>query len=223
MKVRFPGVEHEFECGHNGFINSLVIENPHFFFSLLTDMDSQFSGQDGKTVISENDKVLPIDKYLELHSSFVPFQIDQKPIVNKIVSEMSKLAVTPEYYLRSSELLSEKEQHFTDLSTNMYGNIEFRKLSMDNLIKASGIEIVDDYNSLSEKLLDYFELVKNYDRDKVFVLVNLRSYLALEEVKTFVDEVLARNYQVLLIESREYPRIEKEKRCIIDESLCEIC
>lgn len=83
-------------------------------------------------------------------------------------------------------------------------------MSIESLIKATGPEIADDYDSLSEKLIDYFELVKEYDRNKLFVLLNLRSFLAIEELQTFINEVLMRNIQILLIDSREYPLLEKK-------------
>ena len=88
---------------------------------------------------------------------------------------------------------------------------------------AAGPEIEDDYGSITERLIDYIELVTEYDRSKVFVLFNLRCLVTTEEIQAFVREVLKREYQVILIDSNEYPLLDREQRVLIDESLCEIC
>ena len=41
-----------------------------------------------------------------------------------------------------------------DLSMDLSGNFDFAKISADNLIKSSGVEFADVYDSLTEKLLD---------------------------------------------------------------------
>ena len=79
------------------------------------------------------------------------------------------------------------------------------------------------YESLAEKILDYFELVEEYDKKKLFIMVNLRSYLSDEEMKMFMRDVLARKIQVLLIESSERSVLDEEKRYIVDADLCVIC
>ena len=55
-------------------------------------------------------------------------------------------------------------------------------------------------------------MVKEYDRVKLFVLVNLRSYVSDEDMGIFPDSILQREYQVLLIESSERKLLEKEKK-----------
>ena len=223
MNLRFHGINKEFDCANSYYINSLVIENPKMLFSLLSDVVAQLQGNEGKTVISDNNKVLDIEKYLELHSCFVPFNINQKNLINKIVARMNDRALDSEHYLCSSELLSGLERYCMELCIDLVGNIAFTKLSMESVVKAAGPEIIDDYILLSEKLIDYFELVKEYDRNKIFVLLNLRSFLSFEELESFTQEVLKRQFQVLLLDSKEYPILKNEKRYLVDDSLCEIC
>lgn len=44
------------------------------------------------------------------------------------------------------------------------------------LLKAAGITLREDYTDPMEQLLDYMELVRCYEREKLFVFVNLRSF-----------------------------------------------
>ena len=85
------------------------------------------------------------------------------------------------------------------------------------------MEFREDYDSLSEKLVDYFELVEKYDRKKLFIIYGMRSFVADKEMELFLETVLQHGYNVLMIESGERDRLPSESRYIVDSSLCEIC
>lgn len=223
MTLSIAGVENLFECDSRDYINTLVVENPSFLYDILMDINNQFAGNEGRTVVSETDKVLPLEKYTELIAQFVPFNINQKSLVNKLIARICDVAVDSDHFMQTTELMTSIEQYCMGLCLNLSGNIDFTKITSDNIIKASGVEFVDDYDSLSEKLLDYFELVREYDKEKVFILFNIRSVMSTDELQMFVDEILKRGFQVLLLDSTEYTILDKEKRVIIDKSLCEIC
>ncbi len=223
MNLKLSGIEHIIDCGNSAYINSVVIESPRLLCEVLMDLECQIQGDDGKSVVSENDKVLPTAKCLEVHTRFVPFELNQKNLINKATAKLIEIALDEENYMQSSELVGDLERYLMNLSIGLTGSIDTSKVSIENLIKNSGLTFVDDYSLLSEKLLDYFELVREYDQDKIFVLLNLRSFLSTNELQQFVDEILLRRFQVVLIESTEYSLLDKEKRLLIDDSLCEIC
>lgn len=135
---------------------------------------------------------------------------------------MHQLAVSDEHYLKIQEILAGWERYLMELSMEMVGNFEFPKISADSLIKAAGVQVENSYDSLGEQLLDYFELVQEYDMKKLFVLVNLRSYLSDEEMNLFLEGILNRRIEVLLLESTERKMLEYEERYIVDRDLCVI-
>ena len=95
--------------------------------------------------------------------------------------------------------------------------------SEETLIKAVGICVDDDYDNLGEQLLDYFELVQEYDGKKLFILVNLRSYLSDAEMNLFLQNIVERDIQILILESSEHPILEWECRHIVDADFCILC
>lgn len=95
------------------------------------------------------------------------------------------------------------------------------KLSIGSVIKAAGIGIADDYENDLERLLDYMELVRELERDKLFVLVNLRSYYSDADLNTFLDTVLQHAFQVLLIDGASRKLLQNEQRITVDADLCE--
>lgn len=95
------------------------------------------------------------------------------------------------------------------------------KLSIGGVIKAAGIGIADDYENDLERLLDYMELVRELERDKLFVLVNLRSYYSDADLNTFLDTVLQHAFRVLLIDGASRKLLQNEQRITVDADLCE--
>lgn len=136
---------------------------------------------------------------------------------------MQKLAMDEEHYYQTSELITLLESYLLDLSVELTGNIELSKITWENTIKAVGVEFADNYDSLAEKILDYMELVREYDSEKMFITLNLRSYISDDEMNKFVNDVVVRGYKLLMLENTEYPIIDHEKRYIIDADKCIIC
>ena len=84
-----------------------------------------------------------------------------------------------------------------------------------------GITLRDDYEDPLERLIDFMELVREFDRDKLFVLVGLRSFFADDRVELFLKTVLEHGYNVLLLDSIAREKLPCEKRLTIDKDLCE--
>jgi len=205
------------------FVNTIVIESPEFLCRFLSDITSQCNGDDGKTVLSDNNKLLAFDKFAEYIDSFIPFDINRKSLITKITSAIEKSASGEAFYLSTLEHLSQTERFLNSVSFDIPCSLVFPKLSIGSIIKATGVEIVDDYNSLGEKLIDFFELTKELDRKKLFILFNLRSFMSDDECILFLDTVLSHEHDVIMMETSVHPVLEKEKRTIIDADLCEIC
>lgn len=222
MKIIIPEIDHVFECGGDS-VCSIVIENQQVFYNIVSDLYKQSQGEDGQAVLSDCNKNMSIAKFAEIISQFIPFDMNPKSLVSKINSRMQEMSMDDVHYLKTNELVAEWERYLMDLSLGLIGNFEFSKVSGESLIKAAGIRIDTLYDSLGEQLLDYFELVEEYDRKKLFVLVNLRSYLPDQELSIFIRNILQRNIQIMLLESSEHPIIEGERRYILDKDKCLLC
>ena len=222
MNIILPQIDYVFDCSGDR-CSSIIIENQNAFYNIVTDICNQTAGEEGQSVLSEDNKILSIAKYTELISQFFPFDINQKNLLTKITARMQHIAVDESHYMRTNELMGLLERYFMELSVEMVGNLDFPKVTADAMIKASGIHIDDLYDNLGEKLLDYFELVQEYDERKLFVLVNVRSYISDAEMEMFLESVLAREIQILMLEGSEHSLLENEKRHIVDADMCVIC
>ena len=222
MKLFIPQIDCLLELGKEK-CQSLVIENQAVWCSILNDMAEQLRGNEGKIVLSCNDKIIPLSKNVELISQFIPFDMNQKGLLTKIMNEMQKIAVSEQHFAQTTTALSSWEKYLLELTADMVGNIGFSKINLESLIKSAGIEVESVYDNLGEKILDYFELVNAYDSKKLFVLVNLRSYLSEYEMKEFLKNVTVHQYEILLVDSVEHPILDLEKRYIVDADQCILC
>lgn len=222
MKFCYPEINRVFNTDIEK-INTIVIENQKLLAGLLEDLYFQSCGNEGKAVLSEGDTPLSISKNLEVIDVFIPFELNRKSLVNKISGEMAKIAVSDEYFMETKELLSRIESYMIRLSLGLNCSLDFSKGSIEALIKSTGMELVDDYNNLGEKLIDYMEMINEFVGRKCFVFYNLRSIMSDEETELFMKTILSHGFICLLIENREYRMIECEQRFLVDKDLCEIC
>lgn len=219
MKFVFPEIDFIFdtECDK---INTLVVENPYLLCSLLGDITDQLSGFDGKAVLSNNSKILPISKNMELLDRFVPFELNTKSLITKISADLESKAVSDDFYAQTLQVVGGIETLLNDLAFEYGCDIDFTKVNIGAFIKAAGVEVRSAHVSLAEKILDYLELVTEFVGKKMFVTVNLRCYISDEDSKLFMQSVLMHGYHLLMIESFEHERLEYEKRLVVDRDLC---
>lgn len=79
-----------------------------------------------------------------------------------------------------------------------------------------------DRDREAELLLSYMDMVTQYEQKKLFVFYNLRSVISDGETNLLLDSILRHEYNVLMVESSERPRLSLEERYVVDGSLCEI-
>lgn len=221
MKLAHPQISSVFDFTENN-INTVVIENSRFFRELVEDLTGQTSGASGKSVLSVDGRIIDFSKNAEIISQFVPFDINQKSLLSKIYTAIEKEAVNENYYLRTQELLQNMENYILDLAFVLPCDVYCSKLNIGNIIKSLGLLLQKENYSLIENLLDYMDLTCQLDREKLFVFINLRSYLDDEEMECFFKTAKKHDFKIFLVDNCEKRKLNFEKRLVIDEDLCEI-
>ena len=72
------------------------------------------------------------------------------------------------------------------------------------------MHVRDEYEDPLERLTDYMELVREFDRDKLFVLLNLRSYFTDTQISAFLKTISINRYHILLIDCVDRPKLAEE-------------
>ena len=221
MKFVYPQIDTVFETD-SGTVPCLVIEQQDLLVRLVEDIAGQQAGGVGQAVVSHDNTVLNFAKAVELLDTFIPFDMNRKPLITRLNAELEAAAMHAERYEQTARLMADIENYLYDLAYGCPGSLSFPKLSVASLIKGAGLSIESDHNSLSDRLLTYFEMVTELEREKLFITLNLRSFINDADMAAFLETVLGHGYHLLLIESKDHPRLPNEKRTIIDADLCEI-
>lgn len=219
MKFVYPYFDDVISFGE-GFVYSIVAENQKVMRELVEDIASQAAGNNGECVLSISNKPCPINKNAELLTDFAPFDINQKTLISTIVSKLETQAVGEDHFSETSALLCKIENYVDDIAFDLDCEIKFTKLTVSSLLKACGLSIKDDYNNSLEKLIDYMDMVCRFEKEKLFVTVNMRSFFTDKEMNDFAETAVSHKFKILMLESVERTKLPYEKRLLIDDDMC---
>lgn len=221
MKLATPLIEHVTEF-REGAVYSLVIENQVCFRHLIADIASQIEGRSGEAVLSIDNTTVSFSKYAELLPYFIPFSLNRRTLLTKIVSALEKTGMDESHYLQTNTLLAELERYIGELAFMLPCDIQCGKMTLDSILKAAGVSIEEEADDLLERVLTYMELVHEFEHDKLYILVNMRSYVTDEQMNAFAETAIGKKFRVLLIETCDRSPFHGEVRWVVDRDWCEI-
>ena len=163
-------------------VNTLIIENQDFFRNFLQDIRFQLDGFSGKSVLSEK-------TYHWTGAKTVSFWI-----------AFSLSTWTASHFCAKFHLLWKAPQWQRGTTSKPWQF--FPKLNaiwMTWFSPRIAMWYADDYPDPLERLLDYMELVRCYERNKLFIFVNLRSYFPDDSVQRFLQTTIDHQYTLLLV------------------------
>lgn len=220
MIMVYPQINALFHI-ENEYVNELVVENQTFFREIVKDISEQISGMDGKAVLSADNSPVEWKPNAEMLLQFTPFEINKKALLNKICAALERESLSDNNYLKTSELLTDIEKYINVLCLDLPCSLNCTKLNIGGIIRSLGLQIEYDSESDIERIVDYMELVREFDRNKLFIAVNMRSYFSDEETELFIETVLKHDLKLLLLESCSRSRLKLIRRVTIDNDLCE--
>ncbi len=219
MKLTYPWFHTVLEWDGTT-VQSLVIENPGLLYRFLCDLQAQTNGADGEVVVSEKESPIPISKRVELLTDFIGWDGNNRKVVSKLVGILDKASAEDPFLQERNAILSGLEKYIYDLADSQDVSVCLDNLSMTALLKAAGIRIDMEYDSLGKRVFSYLDFVSRCEGDKLFVLYGFRSILPSGELELFSQTVLQHGMKLLLVDGVEYPLLTCEKRVVIDMDLC---
>ncbi len=220
MKIVYPGINSVIEIKNNTF-NSLVIENPSLLYDFISDIKRQTKKFDGRAVFSFNDEVLEISEKVILLTDAYDININSKDTINKLIDLLSTKALSQECFEQSMQLITDINNYLSDLTWDFECDLQFDEIVPKQILKMAGVHFVDDTDNLEEKLLKYFDVIRLLLGEKLFILLNFRSFIENDRFEKLIMTLIDHGFYVLTIENKVFPLISGENRLTIDSSLCE--
>jgi CRISPR-associated protein Csn2 len=201
----------------------LVIENPRIFTAIVQELLVQSKGDEGRFVLSENNKILSICDNIMMIIN--PFSIDynERKIVSKLYGKL-KSEIQTEFSIVMNQLLSgmihfiEQVIDTVDYPLNYTDNID-----INAFLKLMEIKILVTDEDLPGQVMEYIRIMNQLLCYTIFVFVNFNAYLDISEITQLYEYAMYQKIYLLMIEcSMGELRYDNERIYIIDRDGCEI-
>lgn len=211
------GIDIEF---HENISNVLVLESSKMYSAVLWELFRQYDGECDSFILSEGNKTLNLVKTSELLPD--PFRLDfaNKKIITRLYQELG---------IKMHEDMPEELGRINSLCVNMIdkaaGSLPYAitydpVIDMNALLKMYGVKIDDYSENAAERLAAYIQLMQRLCGVKLFITVNLATFLEPVELELLYETVRYEKTSILMLENREREWIDGESVDIIDEDAC---
>ena len=222
MMIAYPAADICCELNENKVL-TLTIENQRVFYELITDIQAQLDGNNGEFVLSEDFQPQDMRRHTELVSQLVPFTVNQKELISKLHTMLKKKAIDETMYQPTHEILANISEYLYKLTEEQDMELAITAPEdITGILKAFDVRFDDNGLSLSEKLLEYALTSSELKGKRVFIIVNLRSYLTDNEAEQLFQSMILKKIHLICIESSEHERLKNEEVIIIDKDMCVI-
>ena len=217
-----PHISEEIVFNEN-IINILVIENQPFFAEIISDIYNQTLRLPGRVVLSDDNTPIEIHKHMKLLTQIVSFDINERTLTSKFYSALKNIAVDEAHYYTTKEMIPQIKQYIFNLYDSFDYDLTIEDdIDISNLFKLFGLKFNEACLRISEKIIEHMLAVTEFEGEKIFVFVNLKSYIPEAELEALYKTAIHHKLKLLLIESTDRALLKHEKKLVIDNDLCEI-
>ncbi len=222
MTLAYPEFFRCIEFAENT-VNVLVVENRPLLCRIVACLLSQINSGDGEFVLSEENSIVELGKTVEFITDPFCISMSDRRFQTKINQEAAQLCCA-ELEEETACLFACASRLGAALAASFDFSADYTAPSdVSGFLKLLDLHI-DNYGmTLPERLLEYMKLCRRFFGKKLFVFLNLKSFLSDNELELFYRTVMYEKFDIMLIEA-----VQRQKACsrervyIIDGDLCEI-
>lgn len=220
MKLVYTELEQQLIFPENK-VNVLVIEHKELFRRMIQELAKQIDGVEGRFVLSDNDKILKIDKDVCLVVNPFALEINSRKALTGLYNELGKLGMNEENYLNTCRVKGQIAEYIYGLLNQVDYALKFQDdFNLQSLFKALEVEFESGEENFLEGLVYFMDVCSKFQKVKIFAFVNLKTYLTNDELKKIYKEAFYRKIQLLLLENSVEQELAEEAVCIVDDDLC---
>lgn len=212
--------ELNFEVDFNNPSSILIaIENKEYLFKFLLELFGE-----------RYDRIMNIyDIYLQKNytkddfeyiDSLIALDINNKKNINAVVKQIKKI-----YSSEINNFLNSENEKMNSLFDNikLHYPIELDtdlNFKVDDYLKILNISIIDDYDSLLEKVVKYIKATIALRDIKYVILNNISTYLSSNDIQVLIHELELMNITLICIECASNNSEVFDYSIVIDKDLC---
>lgn len=203
-----------------GVHNVLVIEHPGSMSSIIEGIIHHVETGGGEIHLDDES-----GREMKAELIIDPFSIDMnsKRLRSKIESCVRDELDSEDYYLRIRESESILKTVVAEVSDSLPFEISLDlELDSTKILKMIELSLIDDSESLMQRVLNHIRMSKIFLKTDLFIIVNLTSYVDTEVLSELYQMLDYLKVDCLLIENKTHPSVMGEKVVLYDKDMCEI-
>jgi len=225
IRLTHPSITKELTWTENQHVCELVIEAPTFFRQVTQEINFPLEDGTGLNFV-DADKGDSLKMSSQVDVIYNPQKLDfnNRRAVATLWKLLVKSSNSEDFYLSTNRLKTKIVKYLGDVvdSENFGFEIVADDFTLDQIAKAVNFHIASDDEDFVEILTDYLEVMVELAKIKIFVFINLRSYMTTSDYERFIKNIINHQFDVLLIENQNRTSPDVVQKIIIDQDLCEI-
>ena len=221
MRMTHEELNKELEWNENEHLAEFIIESPIFFRSIIRDLGK--IDEDGKMHFTQEGKVIA-SKDIEIVFNPLNLDFNNRRVITTLLKMVLKTSLSEDFYLPTNNLKTNIIKYLSEIVDSREFNFEVEtdEFTIESIAKATNLHVVGDEDDFVELITDYMAMMTELIETKLFIFINLRSFMNEDETKRLVKNILNHQFNVFLIENQNREKIENGSRIIIDKDLCEL-
>lgn len=200
----------------------MAIENQQLFSNIVQELYDQTGGEAGTFVLSEGEILYELGKVVELIINPYSVDFNNRKFMKKIYSDLCDISITSKA-MQLKIALTEMQAFIDELCFDYPIALDCAtEIKVGDLLKLYNVSVDVRADNMAERLTNYIQLSSRLLGTKVFVLVNLRSYLMDSEIIKIHETVRYENVALLLVESSFRADSRNMSVVVIDKDRCVI-
>ena len=204
-------------------INTLVIEDTKYFTRFLKAFIEALNKQNEEFELMEELNKLDISKSTEIIFDLFNIEANNSNILKKLYADLISDINSEEMYSKMMDMESSIMNVIDDLIYRSRFSLKMEEINYQDLFKAVGVQFDYDKKSIIERVIEYMKVTSELLNKKLFILVNLDSFLSEEDLLELIKFLSYNEIKVLALQNKITREvIPCENLRIIDKDLCEI-
>lgn len=204
-------------------INTLVIEDTKYFTQFIKALIETANRGSEEFELIEDFKKVDLSKVTEIIFDLFSLEANNANILKKLYTELEKDINSEEIFNKKIEMESLAANIADDLIHMSRLSLTAGGINYQNFFKALAIEFDYDKNSIIEKLIEYIKVTADLLDKKLFIIINLDSFLTEEDLVELSKFLCYNEIKVLALQNKITRQVKTcENLRIVDKDLCEI-
>lgn len=199
----------------------IVVENVALRILMVEELYSQVMGKDGNWLLVKNEKNYDLSKEAEIILEPFSLELNNRKVKTKLFQDIKTIA---QDFCFEPGL--EVHSHICNYLESLLERIPYpvkyeEEWNILELLKAYGVELVEECDSICEKLFNYIKLINDVCGTDVFITVNIKQYLTEVQINELYKLAMYSKIQLVLIEFNMYnKKYDCEEIYILDKDNC---